>query len=41
MDPNAPIVRLAGVRLDPRGRTVLRDIDLTVPPGQVVAVLGP
>ena len=41
MDPNAPIVRLAGVRLDRGGRTVLRDIDLTVPRGQVVAVLGP
>ena len=41
LDPNDPIVRLAGVRHDRGGRTVLRDIDLAVPRGQVVAVLGP
>ncbi|MFP7723279.1 ABC transporter ATP-binding protein [Lysobacter sp. A3-1-A15] len=41
MDHDTPIVRLAGVRLDRGGRMVLRDIDLSVPRGQVVAVLGP
>ncbi|MFC3551969.1 ABC transporter ATP-binding protein [Lysobacter cavernae] len=35
------IVRLAHVRLDRGGRTVLRDIDLAVPRGRIVAVLGP
>lgn len=41
MTEPAPIVRLAGVRLDRGGRVVLRDIDLTVPRGRIVAVLGP
>lgn len=34
-------VRLAGVRLDRGGRTILRGIDLDVPVGSIVAVLGP
>lgn len=34
-------VRLTGVRLDRGDRTILRDIDLTVPRGSVTAVLGP
>ena len=34
-------VRLAGVRLDRGGRTILRGIDLDVPAGSIVAVLGP
>ncbi|MEN5059501.1 ATP-binding cassette domain-containing protein [Luteimonas sp. TWI1416] len=34
-------VRLDRVRLDRSGRTVLADIDLTVPRGSVTAVLGP
>ncbi|MDQ3618228.1 MAG: ATP-binding cassette domain-containing protein [Pseudomonadota bacterium] len=41
MTPDSPIVRLSGVRLDRGGRAVLRDIDLDVPRGQIVAVLGP
>ncbi len=36
-----PIVHLHGVRLERGGRTVLRDISLSVPKGQVIAVLGP
>lgn len=36
-----PIVRLTGLRLDRGGRTILRDIDLEVPRGRIVAVLGP
>ena len=36
-----PIVELSGVRLARGGRTVLDGIDLSVPRGQVVAVLGP
>src|SRR5690606_40644916 len=36
-----PIVRIAGLRLDRGSRTVLRDVDLVVPRGRVVAVLGP
>ena len=39
-DPSS-IVRVAGLRLDRGGRTVLRDIDLDVPRGKVVAILGP
>ncbi|AWV05797.1 ABC transporter ATP-binding protein [Marilutibacter maris] len=41
MTNDNPIVRLDGVRLDRGGRTVLHDISLEVPRGQVVAVLGP
>lgn len=33
--------RLAGVRLDRGGRTILRDVSLRVPRGSVTAVLGP
>lgn len=41
MTQPAPIVRLQDVRLDRGGRTILRGLDLSVSPGQVVAVLGP
>lgn len=41
MTPAAPIVRIEKLRLDRGGRTVLRDIDLEVPRGSIVAVLGP
>ncbi|MDQ3286981.1 MAG: ATP-binding cassette domain-containing protein [Pseudomonadota bacterium] len=41
MNSNPPIVRLTDVRLDRGANTVLRDINLEVPRGQVVAVLGP
>jgi phospholipid/cholesterol/gamma-HCH transport system ATP-binding protein len=34
-------VRVAGLRLDRGGRTVLREIDLAVPQGSVTAILGP
>ena len=36
-----PIVRLRQLRLDRGGRTVLRDVDLDVQRGHVLAVLGP
>lgn len=36
-----PIVRIDHLRLDRGGRTVLRDISLSVPRGSIVAVLGP
>lgn len=41
MNDSSPIVRLAGLRLDRGGRTVLRDINLSVPRGQVITVFGP
>ena len=41
MSDPTPIVRLTGLRLERGGRAVLRGIDLVVPRGQVVAVLGP
>src|SRR5689334_10983491 len=41
MTDTAPIVRIDKLRLDRGGRTVLRDIDLVVPRGSIVAVLGP
>ncbi|NZA27747.1 ATP-binding cassette domain-containing protein [Luteimonas sp. SJ-92] len=40
-DDNAIAVRLDHVRLDRGTRTILSDIDLTVPRGSVTAVLGP
>jgi len=39
--PDSPAVRLCNVRLDRGGRTVLADIDLSVPRGSITAVLGP
>src|SRR5690606_31902538 len=41
--PAAPAnaVVLKGVRLDRGGRTILRDLDLTVATGSITAVLGP
>lgn len=41
MKPRPPIVRMTDVRLDRGANTVLRDINLEIPCGQVVAVLGP
>lgn len=41
MNDSSPIVRLTGLRLDRGSRTVLRDINLSVPRGQVVTVFGP
>src|SRR5690606_10050783 len=38
---SANAVSLSGVRLDRGGRTILRDLDLTVPAGSITAVLGP
>ena len=38
---DSPAVRLSHARLDRGGRTVLRDIDLSVPRGSITAVLGP
>ena len=35
------IVKVTGLRLDRGTRTILRDIDLTVPRGSVTAILGP
>ena len=39
--PNSPAVRLTQARLDRGGRSVLRDIELSVPRGSITAVLGP
>ena len=39
--PDDIAVRLAGVRLDRGGRTILSGIDLDVPRGSITAVLGP
>lgn len=39
--PNAPAARLASVRLDRGGRTILSGLDLVVPKGSITAVLGP
>jgi len=36
-----PALRLAGIRVELGGRTVLDGIDLAVEPGQVLALLGP
>jgi len=41
MTDTSPIVRIEHLRLDRGGRTVLRDINLSVPRGSIVAVLGP
>ena len=41
MTDASPIVRLRNVRLERGGRAILRDINLEVPRGRVVAVLGP
>jgi phospholipid/cholesterol/gamma-HCH transport system ATP-binding protein len=41
MTDASPIVRIENLRLDRGGRTVLRDINLSVPRGSIVAVLGP
>ena len=41
MTQTSPIVALRGLRLARGERTILRDVDLVVEPGQVVAVLGP
>ncbi|KGM53295.1 ABC transporter ATP-binding protein [Lysobacter daejeonensis GH1-9] len=41
MTDTSPIVRLRDIRLERGGRAILRDINLDVPRGQVVAVLGP
>jgi phospholipid/cholesterol/gamma-HCH transport system ATP-binding protein len=41
MTDTSPIVRIDNLRLDRGGRTILRDINLTVPRGSIVAVLGP
>jgi phospholipid/cholesterol/gamma-HCH transport system ATP-binding protein len=41
MTDASPIVRLRDIRLERGGRAILRDINLDVPRGQVVAVLGP
>ncbi len=37
----APAVQFASVRLDRGGRTILRDVDLTILQGSMTAVLGP
>ena len=40
--PNASAaVRVTGLRLDRGSRTILHDIDLSVPRGSVTAILGP
>jgi phospholipid/cholesterol/gamma-HCH transport system ATP-binding protein len=40
--PTAPAaVQVSGLRLDRGTRTILRDIDLTVPRGSITAILGP
>jgi len=39
--PSDIAVQMAGVRLDRSGRTILSNIDLSIPRGQIVAVLGP
>ncbi|HZH42616.1 MAG TPA: ATP-binding cassette domain-containing protein [Lysobacter sp.] len=41
MSDAPPIVRLTDVCLDRGGRTILRELDLSVPRGSIVAVLGP
>ncbi|HEY5782818.1 MAG TPA: ATP-binding cassette domain-containing protein [Lysobacter sp.] len=41
MTNESPIVRISNLRLERGGRTVLSDINLEVPRGRIVAVLGP
>ena len=41
MTDSTPAVHLSNLCLDRSGRTILRDIDLSVPRGSVTAVLGP
>ncbi len=41
MNDSTPIVRLTGLRLDRGSRTVLHDVNLSVPRGQVITVFGP
>ena len=41
MPASATAVRLSKLRIDRGGRTILRDIDLSVPVGSITAVLGP
>lgn len=41
MSNESPIVRISNLRLERGGRTVLSDINLEVPRGRIVAVLGP
>jgi phospholipid/cholesterol/gamma-HCH transport system ATP-binding protein len=41
MTNESPIVRISNLRLERGGRTVLSDINLEVPHGRIVAVLGP
>ena len=41
MTQPSPIVALRGLRLTRGERTILHDVDLSVAPGEVVAVLGP
>src|SRR5512142_2791185 len=37
----APAIRVQGLRVIRGGRTVIPDLSLAVPPGQVVGLLGP
>lgn len=39
--PETPVVQLSEIRIDRGGRTILRDVSLTVPRGGITAVLGP
>ena len=41
MTDSPATVRIAGLRLDRGARTILRDVDLTVPRGSITAILGP
>ena len=41
MTDSPATVRIAGLRLDRGARTILRDVNLTVPRGSITAILGP